>query len=198
MTRQHGLKVRRAERHDVPALVEFNRAMARETEGKDISPGLLTRGVENLLKAPVYGFYVVAEHTPPAAESETGGPSSAEAPGPPAGGSPGAAEIVGSLMVTFEWSDWRNGLFWWIQSVYVRPDFRRRGVFRALYDFLKQLAARPGYRGYVCGFRLYVERHNTAAQQTYERLGMSETYYKMYEEEIMSAEEMANAQEDDD
>ena len=101
-------------------------------------------------------------------------------------------------MVTFEWSDWRNALFWWIQSVYVRPDFRRRGVYRALYDFLKRHAERPGYRGYVCGFRLYVERNNTAAQQTYERLGMKETYYKMYEEEIMSAQEMMSVQEDDD
>ena len=189
MTGQQGFKIRLAERRDVPALVEFNRAMARETEGKDLSPGVLAQGVENLLKAPVYGFYVVAEHTP-AAASEANGPSNSDAAA--------AAEIVGSLMVTFEWSDWRNGLFWWIQSVYVRPDFRRRGVYRALYDFLKQHAARPGYRGYVCGFRLYVERHNTAAQQTYERLGMSETYYKMYEEELMSAEEMSGVQEDDD
>ncbi|HYP52850.1 MAG TPA: GNAT family N-acetyltransferase, partial [Pyrinomonadaceae bacterium] len=140
--------------------------------------------------APVYGFYVVAEHTPAGAESETDGlPNSA---------TPGAAEIVGALMVTFEWSDWRNGLFWWIQSVYVRPDWRRRGVYRALYDFLKQLAAGPGYRGYVCGFRLYVEKRNVIAQQTYERLGMTETYYKMYEEEIMNPEEMVDAQLDAD
>ncbi len=190
MTQSQGFKIRLAERRDVPALVEFNRAMARETEGKELSPGVLTSGVENLLKAPVYGFYVVAERTPAADESETAGPSNSNAPAAP--------EIVGSLMVTFEWSDWRNGLFWWIQSVYVRPDFRRRGVYRALYDFLKRHAERPGYRGYVCGFRLYVEKNNTAAQQTYERLGMRETYYKMYEEEIMTDEEMADAQEDAD
>ena len=189
MSEPQGFKIRLAERRDVPALVQFNLAMARETEGKELAHHDLTSGVENLLKAPVYGFYVVAEQTPAAVES-TDAPPSSDAQSEP--------EIVGSLMVTFEWSDWRNGLFWWIQSVYVRPDFRRRGVYRALYDFLKRHADRGGYRGYVCAFRLYVERNNTAAQQTYERLGMKETYYKMYEEEIMNAEEMMEIQEDDD
>jgi ribosomal protein S18 acetylase RimI-like enzyme len=82
-------------------------------------------------------------------------------------------------MITYEWSDWRDGLFWWVQSVYVKPEHRRRGVYTVLYEFVKALAAAdPSVRG----FRLYVERENAAAQRTYERLGMSESHYKMYEE----------------
>lgn len=87
--------------------------------------------------------------------------------------------IVGQLMITYEWSDWRNGMFWWIQSVYVTPDFRRRGIYRTMYQQVKDLAAsEPG----VCGFRLYVEHENTRAQKTYEDLGMSAAPYRMYEE----------------
>jgi len=80
-------------------------------------------------------------------------------------------------MVTSEWSDWRNGMFWWIQSVYVRPEYRRRGVYSALYDSVRDMAAE---RGDICGFRLYVERDNTVARKTYESLGMEETCYLMY------------------
>lgn len=151
------ITLRLADARDVDALVEFNRAMARETEEKELAPGVLTAGVESLLKNPVYGFYVVAE----------------------AADDGGQTKMAGSLMVTYEWSDWRNGLFWWIQSVYVRPQFRRRGVYRKLYEFVKARAARQEN---VCGFRLYVEKENVVAQQTYRRLGMTETYYKMFEE----------------
>ncbi len=144
--------VRRAAAGDVGALVEFNLAMARETEAKELAPEVLRAGVRRFIERPQYGFYVVAED---------------------------AREAVGSLMVTYEWSDWRDGLFWWIQSVYVRPSHRRRGVYRRLYEHVKRLAAAaPDVRG----FRLYVEKENRAAQETYERLGMSETHYKMYEE----------------
>ena len=105
-----------------------------------------------LLNDPSLGFYVVAER---------------------------AGEVVGSLMVTNEWSDWRNGLFWWIQSVYIVPAARRQGVYRALYDFVREMArADPG----ICGFRLYVEKDNTAAQRTYSSLGMAPTDYLVYEE----------------
>jgi ribosomal protein S18 acetylase RimI-like enzyme len=149
--------LRLADNGDVHALVEFNRAMARETEAKELDVDLLTAGVEELLRNPRYGFYVVAEHC----------------------GLEQRAETIGSSMVTYEWSDWRNGVFWWIQSVYVKPEFRRRGVYRRLYEFIKALAAAAPA---VCGFRLYVEKENHIAQQTYQRLGMTETYYRMFEE----------------
>ena len=148
------IKLRRANQSDIGPLVEFNRAMARETENKELPVAILRPGVEGLFARPEYGFYVIAE-------TETGGEKRA----------------VGSLMITYEWSDWRNGLFWWIQSVYITPDWRRRGVYTALYDYVKRLAAAEA----VCGFRLYVEKENVAAQQTYERLGMSETHYLMLE-----------------
>lgn len=137
---------------DAPVLVAFNRALARETEGRDLIPEVISAGVDTLLKNPRLGFYVVAESN---------------------------GNVVGSLMVTPEWSDWRNGAFWWIQSVYVRPDCRRQGVYRQLYQYVRSLAARDPQ---VCGFRLYVERANTAAQKTYKALGMDETSYRLFEE----------------
>ena len=90
-------------------------------------------------------------------------------------------EIIGSLLVTFEWSDWRNGVIWWIQSVYVQPEWRRRGVYRMLYEHTKTLAEAQGK---VRGFRLYVEKENRIAQQTYLSLGMQASDYLLYEEII--------------
>ena len=90
-------------------------------------------------------------------------------------------EIIGQLMITFEWSDWRNKAIWRIQSVYIVPSQRRKGIYRRLYEFVKARAAEDGG---VCGFRLYVEKENEVAQRTYESLGMEETCYKMYEELI--------------
>ena len=144
--------IRLAKEADAAVLVVFTRAMALETENKELLPGIVSQGVESLLKNQELGFYVVAE-----AQLET----------------------VGSLMVTTEWSDWRNGIFWWIQSVYVRPDWRRRGIFRSLYGFVKSLANEDPS---VCGFRLYVERGNEAAQKTYRAIGMEQTSYQMFEE----------------
>jgi ribosomal protein S18 acetylase RimI-like enzyme len=89
--------------------------------------------------------------------------------------------IVGGLMITFEWSDWRSGWFWWIQSVYILPEARGRGIYRLLYDFVKAMALD---RQDVCGFRLYVEKENERAQRVYEKLGMEATYYLMYEEMV--------------
>jgi ribosomal protein S18 acetylase RimI-like enzyme len=151
------IEIRRATPDDVPALVEFNLAMALETESLELSEETLTAGVRHLFESPQYGFYVVAED--------------ADADGRPL--------AAGSMMFTYEWSDWRDGLFWWVQSVYVRPEYRRRGVYRSLYDYARREAARDPR---VRGFRLYVERENRVAQQTYERLGMAETHYKMFEE----------------
>ena len=150
MTQQ--VNVRRATTTDVTALVAFNRAMAMETEGRELETAVVTAGVQSLLGRPELGFYLIAECS---------------------------GEVAASLMVTSEWSDWRNGLFWWIQSVYVKPDYRRRGLYRQLYRQVKQLAAE---RGDVCGFRLYVEKDNRQAQQTYAALGMRETAYKLFEE----------------
>jgi len=146
------ISIRRAEPSDVDDIVAFNRAMAWETEGKELSLGLIQPGVKGLFDNPQYGFYLVAETE---------------------------AQVVGSLMVTMEWSDWRNGLLWWIQSVYVRPEWRRCGVYRRLYEKVKSLAREQGG---VRGFRLYVEKENQAAHRTYQSLGMQETVYLMFEE----------------
>ena len=146
------LLLRKAQMRDASAIAAFNRAMALETEGKLLIPEVVGAGVQRLLKDPSLGFYVVAEH---------------------------GGQVVGCLMVTNEWSDWRNGLFWWIQSVYVQAPWRRKGVYRQLYDFIRTLAqADPG----ICGFRLYVEKENAVAQSTYDALGMSRTDYLIYEE----------------
>jgi GNAT superfamily N-acetyltransferase len=145
------LVIRRATPADEGVLVTFNAALAWETENKRLDPGVLTTGVRAVLADPARGFYTVAER---------------------------AGEVVGQVMVTFEWSDWRNGWFWWVQSVYVREDARREGVFRALFrDLLRQAGADPG----VIGLRLYVERENARARQTYRDLGMAESPYLVYD-----------------
>lgn len=135
-------------------LVDFNRRMASESEDKGLDDVTLRRGVEYLLQHPRDGFYLVAEH---------------------------AGKVAGSLMVTYEWSDWRNGRFWWIQSVYVLPEARRQGVYRALHEHVRQQAHRDPE---ACGIRLYVERDNAGAMATYQALGMAETHYRLYEEEF--------------
>ena len=146
--------IRYASIDDAEILAGFNRAMAVETEDKDLPADTALSGVKNLMAHPQWGFYLVAERD---------------------------GQIAGSLMITFEWSDWRNGLFWWIQSVYVDPAYRRRGLYSAMYRFVKiEASKRPD----VCGFRLYVEQENVTAQQTYEYLGMARTAYFLYEEEI--------------
>ncbi len=144
--------VRVAEISDQATLVAFNRAMAQETEDKPLDLELLASGIGRLLEHPEHGRYYVAQSD---------------------------GTVVGALMITTEWSDWRNGLFWWIQSVYVLPEHRRHGVYRALHSEVRELArAEPD----VCGLRLYVERENQIAQHTYRRLGMDETVYRIYEE----------------
>ena len=146
------IKIRLGEERDADTLIRFNRAMAHETEMMELPLHTVTAGVQSLIKHTEYGFYTVAEID---------------------------GRLVGSLMVTTEWSDWRNKFFWWIQSVYVDPEYRRKGIYKRLYDHIKEMAVNQGN---VCGFRLYVERENTVAQKTYASLGMKETYYRMYEE----------------
>lgn len=150
----HIITVRKANSNEARDIAEFNIAMAWETEEKKLNKEIIYAGVKSLMDKPEYGFYIVAE-------------------------SDGAT--VASLMITKEWSDWRNGLFWWIQSVYVKPDFRRQGIYRKMYQTVIKMAANQPD---VCGCRLYVEKENIPAQKTYEALGMSETHYKMYEEEF--------------
>lgn len=152
MTTSGDVLIRTGEKGDAAALTEFNIEMALETENKVLTLEVVSNGVQALLKNPEYGFYVIAEK---------------------------GGEIAGALMVTTEWSDWRDGEFWWVQSVYVRDDYRRQGIYRKLYEYIKARAAK---RGNVCGFRLYVERDNAVAQRAYSKLGMSETFYKVFEE----------------
>lgn len=144
--------IRLAEIRDALAITEFNRAMALETEQKKLIPEVISKGVDKLLNNPDLGFYVVAERN---------------------------NEVIGSLMVTPEWSDWRNGLFWWIQSVYIKPNERRKRIYTKLYNFIRDSANdNPS----ICGFRLYVEKTNILARNTYEALSMIETDYRIYEE----------------
>lgn len=146
------INIRVATHTDVAALVRFNQLMAWETEQKKLREAVLIKGVSALVSDKNKGFYLVAEQN---------------------------SEVVGSLMVTTEWSDWRNGVFWWVQSVYISPDFRRKGIYAQLYAQVKVLAEKQQD---VCGFRLYVEKENLIAQKTYESLGMQPTHYLMYEE----------------
>jgi ribosomal protein S18 acetylase RimI-like enzyme len=143
--------IRQAERGDIAAIAEWNRAMAWETERKELDAQVLWRGVAAVLDEPRRGFYLVAQR---------------------------GGRAVGCLMVTYEWSDWRNGDFWWIQSVYVAPEARRGGVFRSLYVDVARRAKEAG----AVGLRLYVETENARAQSTYRDLGMEQCHYFMYEQ----------------
>lgn len=145
------LTIRPATFDDVAVIVEFNRRLAWESEGKRLDPETLQRGVRGLLGDPLRGAYSLAD---------VGG------------------RVVGQLMRTFEWSDWRNGVIWWLQSVYVDPEFRSRGVFRTLFEHLQTEAlATDG----VVGLRLYVEQENASAQEVYRKLGMREGGYLVME-----------------
>lgn len=145
------LKIRKAELRDAQTVAQFNTLIAKETENLDLDQDTALRGAKAIIKDPHKGFYLVAETK---------------------------GQIVGQLMVTNEWSDWRNKFFLWIQSVFVREDFRQQGVFSALYHHLKDIAA---YKKNVAGLRLYVEQTNETALEVYERLGMQPLSYRMYE-----------------
>jgi ribosomal protein S18 acetylase RimI-like enzyme len=145
-------EIRVAGPQDIEALVSFNQAMALETENKVLQLDVLRAGVSAIIQDETKGFYLVAVAN---------------------------EQVVGSLMVTTEWSDWRNAQFWWIQSVYIIPSMRRQGIYAKLYARVKILAVE---RNNICGFRLYVENDNFIAQKTYESLGMQASHYLMYEE----------------
>ena len=136
---------------DADVIAQFNAAMAEETEQRRLHEPTLLAGVHGLLQDPGKGVYYLAEH---------------------------GGRVVGQLMLTYEWSDWRNGMFWWIQSVYVAPELRRKGIYRALHRHVEAAARRtPGVRG----LRLYVESENAAAQNAYHQLGMVRTGYLLFE-----------------
>jgi GNAT superfamily N-acetyltransferase len=136
---------------DVPAIIDFQIAMARETEELDLDRAILTRGVNALFAEPSLGRYYVAEES---------------------------GRVVGSLMITYEWSDWRNGMVWWIQSVYVVPELRRQGVYAGLYAHVRKIVEPdPAIRG----IRLYVDNRNASAQLVYARLGMEGEHYRVFE-----------------
>jgi ribosomal protein S18 acetylase RimI-like enzyme len=159
MDRAQELTVRPAGIDDVDAIVGFSAAMAWETEQRRLDSAILREGTLSLLRTPSLGFFMVAE-----ARAE------------------GRSVVVGQLMITYEWSDWRNGRFWWIQSVYVDSAWRRQGVFRRMHETVMTAAkAAPD----VCGVRLYVEQENTAAQTVYRRLGLLPSGYKVYEQDFV-------------
>lgn len=147
------ITIRDATRDDAQTIADFNCRLAAETEGKQLDPKTVRMGVDGLFEDTRRGRYLVA------CASD--------------------GQIVGQLMHTFEWSDWRNGDIWWLQSVYVHADFRRQGVFRKLNQHLEQLAeSTPG----VVGLRLYVEHENARAQETYRSLKFIEPSYRVMEQ----------------
>ena len=145
------IAVGRAATEDVAAITQFNIAMAAETEDLALDPQTVHAGVAAVVSDDRRGFYLVARSD---------------------------GKAVGSLMITYEWSDWRNGNLWWIQSVYVVPSARKQGIFRLLYDNVISLAKQSGD---AAGVRLYVEKDNHGAQEVYRKLGMSETAYRVFE-----------------
>ncbi len=155
-------QVRAARVTDAAIIARFNREMALETESRKLSPQRVLRGVKALLTDAAKGSYYVAE---------SGG------------------EVIGQLLITYEWSDWRNGNFWWIQSVFVTPSWRGRGVFKALHAHIERLAKK---RKDVCGLRLYVDAHNTKAKEVYARFGMQATHYELWETDFVLATDGAD------
>ena len=142
------MNIRKALNKDIDVIARYNYNLAYETENKILNMNILTKGVEAIIKDENKGIYHVCEIN---------------------------GEVVGQIMYTFEWSDWRNGTFLWIQSVYVNKEFR---VFKALYKFIRDIADNDNN---ICGIRLYVEKENTIAKKTYKNIGMKECNYYIYE-----------------
>lgn len=157
MTNLQEWNIRPGRLDDVERLVAFSQAMALETEGRRLDTDRLQRGTRALLNSTVHGFFMVAER-------------------------PQTNQVVGQLMITYEWSDWRNALFWWIQSVYVEQAWRRQGVFRSMHaKVIERAKADPG----VCGVRLYVESENRIAQEVYRKVGLKPSSYAVFENDFV-------------
>ena len=149
------IHIREARPEDAPFLVESNIRLACETERLELDRSRVTAGVRALIEDPSKGTYYLAEAD---------------------------GVVAGQLLITYEWSDWRNGTFWWIQSVYVSAAQRGGGVFRALFHHVRDLAtSRPD----VCGLRLYVDAQNAAARGVYSRLGLRQTNYELFELDLV-------------
>ena len=144
-------------------IADFNLALALETEKLRLDPNCVAVGVAAILQDPSKGLYYVAQVD---------------------------GVVAGQLMITYEWSDWRNGNLWWLQSVYVRKEFRQMGVFRALFQHLRELAE---MRKDVCGLRLYMHAENTRARESYEKLGMKPTKYQVFEMELRTSDSLGKA-----
>jgi GNAT superfamily N-acetyltransferase len=158
------IQIRKAASGDAAVVAEFNAQLALETEDLSLNCEQLRVGVDQALNDPGKGVYWLAEVN---------------------------HQVVGQLMITREWSDWRNGWFWWIQSVYVRKEWRGRGVFQALYQFVEEQAADQTD---VCGLRLYVDARNAAAKAVYQRLGMEHTNYELLEVDFRKAPRRESSQ----
>jgi ribosomal protein S18 acetylase RimI-like enzyme len=162
--------VRPATQGDVDSLIGLSAAMAWETEGRRLETTRLREGVLAVLDSPHRGYFIVAEAR-----------------------ANGQQRIVGQLMVTFEWSDWRNAVFWWIQSVYVDPAWRRQGVYRSMHDrIVAQAKADPT----SCGIRLYVAQNNRMAQWVYQQVGLSPSGYIVYEQDFVLGPQSSPTGED--
>ncbi len=144
------ITIRKATPGDAGEIIDFQQKMAWETEQMTLVPEIINKGVNAVFAEPARGQYWVAEEE---------------------------GKVIASLLITYEWSDWRNSNVWWFQSVYVLPDFRRTGIFRSMYLYIKNEADIQG----IAGLRLYVETNNSRAQKTYEALGMKSGHYTMYE-----------------
>lgn len=142
---------REATAQDIPYLIDFQLKMALETENITLEISELTQGIQKLFKDPTKGKYYVAVDKD---------------------------EPIGCLMTTFEWSDWRNGMVLWIQSVYVEKNFRGKGVYKMMYEFIRQMVEESAD---LRGIRLYVDKTNLGAQKVYENLGMNGEHYTVYE-----------------
>jgi GNAT superfamily N-acetyltransferase len=155
------MKTRKARLADIAIIAAFNSQLAWETEKLKLDAKTIRCGVRAVLKDTSKGTYFVAEHDGP---------------------------VIGQLLITYEWSDWRNGNFWWIQSVYVAAEHRKSGVFRALFTHVQNLATS---RRDVCGLRLYVEQNNNRAQHTYAKLGMTKTHYEVFKTDLRRKSKLA-------
>jgi ribosomal protein S18 acetylase RimI-like enzyme len=148
------IQIRQAVLADTPVIAEFNLRLAEESENLRLDPDCVHAGVDSLLRDPAKGLYFVAE---------------------------AEGMVVGQVMITYEWSDWRNGNLWWLQSVYVKPEFRQLGIFRRLFEYLQKMASE---KTDVRTLRLYMHSENTRARKTYEKLGMKPTHYEVFELEL--------------
>ena len=164
--------IRPAQMEDIETIAAFSAAMALETEGRALDRERLLQGTRSLLATPASGFFMVAEQKEPT-----------------------DSQVVGQLMVTFEWSDWRNAVFWWIQSVYVDPTRRRQGIFRKLHA---EVMATAKADAKVCGIRLYVESENRVAQEVYRKIGLKPSSYAVFETDFVLGRQQSLADRPDE